>query len=257
MDENTLVISYGSRYGLWIFTLHTDSNTCKGEMIDRGFAATDITCSQDGKVYVTHVYRAIAKTEVRIYTIHNRTKEVWEPNGIKAVRSRDVNIAVNNDFIVMDSGNVVYVFNKDQVMLYNITLNLEGFLGETYLTDTDKMWGVFYAKHHDGRSEWLEQVIAIDLHTQEYNMTRRYVDRRWGEPYGVSGIKPDIVSLSWEGKEVRMYSDTGDFKKRIPIDPPVNGGYIPRHATFKTREGNVLIAFDAAFAKVPIYSFNL
>ena len=255
MDQNTLVVQYFYYLdGLWIYTLNNDSTSCKGEMIDNDFAAHDMSCSQDGKVYVTQ--RTKAKTMIRIYTIHNRTKEVWKTDEIRIEPNRAVNIDVNNDFIVVNYGNIVYVYNKDMLLLYNITLNLAGSLGETYLTDTDKLWGAFY-KQHAGSLDISDEVIVIDLHTQEYNISKGYADNRGGTVNGVSGLKPDIVFMSTYGKEVRMYSDTGVFKERIQIEPTVGGGTLPSLATIRTREGNVLIAFGSDLVEVPVYLFNL
>ena len=246
MDEKTLVVQYLID-GLWMYTLNNDSTFCQGEMIDNDFAGIDVSCSQDGKVYVTG--NAVLKTSVRIYTIQNRTREVLEIDEV--LHKYHVGIAVNNDFIVMDHDNKVFVFNKDMVLLYDITLDRVNFITETYLTDTDKLW--FYAENHPGPYDWSYEVLVFDLHTKEYDISKGHLEISGG----VSGIQPNIVFVNHDTEEIRMYSDTGVFRERIQIDPPVNGTNIHGHAAFRTREGKVLIAIDNHEAKVPIYSFNL
>ena len=234
MDKDTLIVGDHIGQQLVKYTVNTAARTCKGEVMDSGYQPYSVSCSEDGKVYVTdNVKRNILK----IYDVKTGDKEEWE---IKEKPEYYPIISMNNEFIVISSGRFSYVYDKDRVFLYKLTHHqVSQYLRTTYVTDTSVFWG---AEANGGKG-----VVIMNLLTNDTKMSKEFT------PEGVAGTKKGYVYVTDSNRDdVGVYSRDGTFLNHLQIDPPVTAGILMFSGAVRLSDDDALIAFSNWIRDTPI-----
>ena len=237
MDKDTLIIADFNGQQLVKYTVNTTARTCTGEVMDSGYYVYSLSCSEDGKVYVTELTRGKLNINVTVYDVNTGDKEVWDTNVLS--ETDEVDISLNSEFIVISSGNSSYVYNRDRVFQYKVTHHkVKRFFRQTYVTDTSVFWG---AEVNGG-----EGVFIMNLLTNDTQISKEF------RPEAVAGSKKGYVYVTdVNRRDVGVYSPDGTFLHNIYVDPIV-GGDLFYSAAVKLSVDEALIAFSTGNRATPV-----
>ena len=237
MDQDTLIVPNFSGLQLVKYTINRVTRTCTGQVLDSGYRVWSVSCSQGGLVFATE--RTTGVVMVRIYNVSTGHREVWNPS----INSQTgvVHVSLSAEFIVLSAGNVSYVYNKDRVLLYNVTHHqVSVFFIQTYVTDTGVFWGTVYRGF---------KLLIMDLSTKDSKLSTEGIVRA----RGVSGTKNGYVYVTYVNTaDVGVYSADETFLHRLHIDPPPEGGYLYNSGAVRLSPTEDLIAFRTVHEATPI-----
>ena len=209
------------------YTIDRSTNSCSAELLDSGYKAYDASCSTDGKVYVTDV-KASDFVKIRIYDIVRGTMQEWNPT-IPTTRGL-VRIAVNDEFIVINSDNDNYVYDKHRILQYRFQPSLPGvnYFLATYITDNSIFWGVTYS----GR-----QLLIWNLQTNQTHFVPTGVNE-----HSVTGTHNGYIFTSrLKGNTIGVYSLEGSLLHYIPLESKNDN--LAKTAAIKINEKETLLAY--------------
>ena len=211
LDSNT-IIALTDNY-LIKYTLSIPDRVCSGEVLDEGMRADRISCTANGKVYVSLRWRRQGSVMVKIYDVNTGENMVWNAD-IHLVDSGPISVAVSNEYIVIGVHNASYVYNTDHVFLYQRTYLSWGFL-DSYITESKTFWAVTYGVRS----------LLVNLATKKVTIG----DDRVFRATRVSGSKGTVYVMS--GTQLGVYSENGTFHNYLQVNPPretnasYNAGY--------------------------------
>ena len=243
MDKDTLIVGDLSGQQLVKYTIDAAARTCTGQVMDLGYYVHSVSCSEDEKVYVTEYGRGNVK--VRVYNVNTGHKEVWYTNIMSEVDK--VPISLNNELIVISSGNLSYVYNNDQAFLYKVSHpQVIDFFRQTYVTDTGVLWGAGYTGE--------EGVFIMNLLTNDTLISKEGIVR----PDSVSGSKNGYVYVTDRNRaDVGVYSPDGTFLHDLHIDPKVAGGGLYFSGAVRLSYDEALIAFNTGNKETPVAVYKI
>ena len=242
MDKDTLIVADCYGYQLVKYTVNTMARTCTGEVMDSGYKVYSVSCSEDGRVYATE-YK-IGNIVVRVYNVNTGLSEVWDTK----VQSQDgVNaISMNNELIIISSGHLSYVYNKDRFFLYTLTHHqLSYYFRQTYVTDRDVFWG---AEFTGGEGVFIMNLLTNDTVISTDGIVK---------PEAVSGTRFVYVT-DVNHTDVGVYSPDGTFLHYLQIDPPEGGGGLWYSGIIRPSDNEALIAFSTwnIYSPIAVYKTN-
>ena len=241
MDKNTLIV--GDLYGenLVKYTIETTAKTCTGELMDSGYRVQTVTCSDNGKVYVTEYVPGEVK--VRIYDINTGDSELWATNIFST--DGEVYLTLNTEFIVISSNSDTYVYNNKRVHQYNLThVQVPNNFYQTYLTDT----GIFLGTVWKGY-----KLLIMNLDTKYTQISNDGIF----DANSVSGSRNGFVYVTDVNYlHVGVYSRNGMFLHFLDINSPRTGGHLRYSAAIRIRQKE-FIAFSTWNKTVPIAVYRL
>ena len=237
MDQDMLIVADYNGRQLVKYTIDYVTRTCTGQVLDSGYRVRSVSCSQGGLVFATEETTVVVM--VRIYNVSTGHREVW--NTRINTQSEWVHVSLGAEFIVLSAGNVSYVYNKDRVLLYNVTHHqVSGWFYHTYVTDTGVFWGTIWEGY---------KLLIIDLSTKYSKISTEGIVRA----LGVSGTKNGYVYVTYVNRaDVGVYSADGTFLHRLQIDPPPGGGYLYYSGAVRLSPTEGLIAFRTVHDALPI-----
>ena len=219
------------------YTIDSVTRTCTGQVLDSGYEVWRVGCSQGGLVFATEWIAGVVM--VRIYNVSTGHREVWNTS-INTNINR-VYVSLSAEFIVLSAGNVSYVYNKDRVLLYNVTHHqVSAWFLQTYVTDTGVFWGTVFRGY---------TLLIMDLHTKDSKLSTESIVRA----YSVSGTKNGYVYITdLNTADVGVYSADGTFLHLLHIDPPAGGGGLHYSGAVRLSHTEDLIAFGTWNRTTPI-----
>ena len=236
MDKDTLIVANYQGEKLVKYTINTAARTCTGEVMDSGYKAYHLSCSEDGKVYVTELESG--NIIIRVYDENTGHKEVWDTK-IQSENNRPV-ISLNNELIIISTGSLSYVFSKDRVFQYKLTHHqLSKYFRQTYLTDTGVFWG---AEVNGGKGAFITNLLTNDTVISKDVKTEAVAGTRKGYVYVTDYNRADVG----------VYSLNGTFLNHLQIDPPVGGGQLFYSGAVRLSDDEALIAFSTWNGETPI-----
>ena len=231
-----IVADYNGRQ-LVKYTINHVTRTCTGQVLDSGYRLWSVSCSQGGLVFATE--RTAGVVMVRIYNVSTGHREVWNPriNSHTGV----VHVSLSAEFIVLSADNVSYVYNKDRVLLYNVTHHQVSYrFIQTYVTDTGVFWGTVWNRF---------KLLIMNLHTKYSKLSTEGIVRA----YCVSGTRNGYVYITASNYvDVGVYSAEGTFLHLLQIDRPPGGGYLYFSGAVRLSPTEDLIAFGTWDLTTPI-----
>ena len=193
------------------YSINSVTRTCTRQVMDSGYMVSRVSCSQGGLVFVSEKTTGVVR--VRIYSVSTGHKEVWDTN-INS-QSKDVQVSLSAEYIVLSAGNTSYVYNQTRALLYSVThYQVSDRFLQTYVTETGVFWGTF--------SNWpTYKLLTMDLSTK----ARRLSTEGIVSPRGVSGTRNAHVYVTDVIRgDVGVYSADGTFLHLLQIDKPPEGG---------------------------------
>ena len=229
-----IVADYNGRQ-LVKYTIDYVTRTCTGQVLDSGYRVGSVGCSQGGLVFATEWTVGV----VRIYNVNTGHREVW--NTSINTKTGRVHVSLSAEFIVLSAGNVSYVYNKDRVLLYNVTHHqVPGWFYQTYVTDTGVFWGTVW----DGF-----KLLIMNLHTKYSKLSTEGIIKA----YSVSGTRNGYVYITASNYvDVGVYSADGTFLHLLQIDRPPGGGGLYFSGAVRLSPTEDLIAFGTWDLTTPI-----
>ena len=236
MDQDTLIVADYQGRQLVKYTIDRVTRTCTGQVLDSGYRVRSVSCSQGGLVFVTEQTTGVVM--VRIYNVSTGHREVWNTN----INSQSdwVHVSLSAEFLVLSADNVSYVYNKDRVLLYNVTHHqVSRWFFQTYVTDTGVFWG----------TTGVYKLLIMDLHTKDSKLSTEGIVRA----YSVSGTRNGYVYVTYVNRaDVGVYSADGTFLHHLQIDPPAGGGRLHYSGAISLSHTEGLIAFSTWNRTTPI-----
>ena len=219
------------------YTINSVTRTCTGQVLDSGYRVWSVGCSQGGLVFATEWTTGVVM--VRIYNVSTGHREVWNTS-INTNINR-VHVSLSAEFIVLSAGNVSYVYNKDRVLLYNVTHHQVSYqFLQTYVTDTGVFWGTVFR---------IYKLLIMNLHTKDSKLSTEGIVRA----YCVSGTRNGYVYITASNYvDVGVYSAEGTFLHLLQIDRPPGGGYLYFSGAVSLSPTEGLIAFSTLYGAAPI-----
>ena len=237
IDQDTLIVADFNGKQVVKYTLNSVTRTCTGQVLDSGYTASSVSCSQGGLVFATGY--TLGVVIVRIYYVNTGDREVWDTN-INS-QTAEVHVSLSAGFIVLSADNNSYVYSKDRVLLNNVTHDqvAHSFL-QTYVTDT----GVFLGATWPGY-----KLLIMNLDTKHTKISTEGILRA----RGISGSRNGYVYVTAENKtDVGVYLADGTFLHLLYIGPPEGGGGLYYCAAYKHSETEDSIAFGTNNEVKPI-----
>ena len=227
------------RYGeqLVKYTIDRVTRTCTGQVLDSGYRVGSVSCSQGGLVFTTEY--TTGAVMVRIYNVSTGHREVWDTR--INTKSDRVHVSLCAEFIVLSADNVSYVYNKDRVLLYNVTHHqVSHQFYQTYVTETGVFWGTVYEGF---------KLLIMDLSTKDSKLsTEGIVMAR-----GVSGTRNEYIYVTDANTaDVGVYSADGTFLHHLNIGQPPGGGRLFYSGAVSLSHTEGLIAFSTFNRTTPI-----
>ena len=241
LDDKTFIATFVQISQVWKYTVNRPTNSCSGELLDSGYKAFDASCTMDWKVYVTEL-KASDFVKVRIYNIQKRNKQEWDPP-IPTTRGL-VRIAMNDDFIVINSDSDNYVYNKDRILQFRFPLSLGGFeyFLATIITQNDIFWGVTNPGH---------QLLIWNVQTNQTQIAPSGIN----EHSVAVTRKGSVFTYRYRGTSFQVYSPEGSFLYSIPIQSIHNN--LGSGAAFVNSDKENLLAYDSFGSVRRIFIFAL
>ena len=241
-DEDTLIV--GDLHGKQLvkYTTNITEKYCEGVVMDTGYTMNGVSCTQDGKVYVTE-YKP-GNVTVRIYDVKSGYKEVW--NTSINSKSGGVHIAVSDRFIVLSSDRDSHVFNINQTFQYKITHRLvSNYLIQTYISDDSFLWGIAFSGY---------KLLVLNLLTN--NTRTSSVGIVEGD--SISGARNGYVYvIDRKSADIGIYSQDGTFLHYLRIVLPDWARGFFYCAAFRSSEQEAHVAFTTQNNTLPIAIFKL
>ena len=241
MDQDTLIVADYDGKQVVKYTIDYVTRTCTGQVLDSGYRVWSVSCPQGGLVFATE--RTAGVVVVRIYRVSTGHREVW--NTRINTQSGWVRVALGAEFLVLSAGNVSYVYNKDRVLLYNVTHHqVSGRFIQTYVTVTGVFWGTVWEGY---------KLLIMDLSTKDSKLSTESIVRA----RGVSGTSNGYVYVTDVNRaDVGVYSADGAFLHRLNIDPPEGGGGLYWNGAVSLSPTEGLIAFSTGDDATPIVVYK-
>ena len=241
MDQDTLIVADFDGRQLVKYTINHVTRTCTGQVLDSGYRVRSVSCSQGGLVFVTELTTGVVM--VRIYNVSTGHREVW--NTRINSQSIAVHVSLGAEFLVLSAGSVSYVYNKDRVLLYNVTHHQVSVLFyHTYVTDTGVFWGTVWEGY---------KLLIMVLSTKDSKLSTEGIVRAWS----VSGTSNGYVYVTDENHaDVGVYSADGSYLHRLHIDPPEGGGGLFYNGAVRLSPTEDLIAFSTFNRTTPIVVYK-
>ena len=232
MDQDTLIATDYWGKQLRKYTIDYVTRTCTGQVLDSGYSVLSVSCSQGGLVFATGETTGVVM--VRIYNVSTGHRELW--NTSINTNTRWVHVSLSAEFIVLSADNVSYVYNKDRVLLYNVTHHqVSGWFYQTYVTDTGVFWGTVWEGY---------KLLIMDLSTKDSKLSTEGIVSAWS----VSGTRNGYVYVTAENQaDVGVYSADGAFLHLLHIDPPAGGGGLHYSGAVRLSHTEGLIAFYTGY----------
>ena len=235
-DDHTLIaIDLGTR--LYKYTIDIGEKTCTGEMIGSGYISNDVTCTKDGRVYITELTIRNVSVQVRIYNLKTDTTEIWTPN----ITSNFPKITCNDNKIIISSYRESYVYTNNHKFLYKIThTQVENNLVNTYLSPTDIFWGC---------TGFRNNLLIINLLT---NKTKIF----YGNAYAVSGTQEGHVFVTDSGLGgTRVYTHSGVFLHKLQMGLPERS--VGENGAILSKDGQIYMAFRVFNISYPVVIYSI
>ena len=237
MDQDTLIVADNRGRQVVKYTINSVTRTCTGQVLDSGYTVRSVGCSQGGLVFATEETTGVVM--VRIYNVSTGHREVW--NTSINTNINWVHVSLSAEFLVLSAGSVSYVYNKDRVLLYNVTHHqVSVWFLQTYVTDTGVLWGTVWEGY---------KLLIMNLHTKYSKISTEGIVRA----LGVSGTRNGYVYITASNYvDVGVYSADGTYLHHLQIDLPPWGGrlYYSGAVSLSPTEG--LIAFSTFNRTTPI-----
>ena len=235
-DDHTLIaIDMGT--GLYKYTIDIGEKTCTGEMIGSGYIPNDVTCTKDGRVYITELTIRNVSVLVRIYNLKTDTTEIWRPN----ITSSFPKITSNENKIIISSYRESFVYTNNHKFLYKITHSqIERHLVHTYVSPTDIFWGCTRIRN----------LLIINLLTNETKIYE-HVDA-----YGVSGTQEGHVFITGVFGVSKVYNSSGVFLHKFYETIPERSGLNLNDAILY-KDGQIYMAFTVYNASFPLAIYSM
>ena len=237
MDQDTLIAADYGRRQLVKYTIDYVTRTCTGQVLDSGYRVFTVSCSQGGLVFATELTTGVVM--VRIYNVSTGHREVWDTRINTQSDRRHVSLSA--EFLVLSADSVSYVYNKDRVLLYNVTHHqVSGWFHQTYVTDTGVFWGTVW----EG-----DKLLLMNLSTKDSKLSTEGIIRAWA----VSGTRNGYVYVTAENQaDVGVYSADGTYLNPLQIDQPPGGGRLVYSGAVSLSPTEDLIAFGTWYDATPI-----
>ena len=240
MDQDTLIAADWGGSQLVKYSIDRVTRTCTRQvLVDSGYRPSSVSCSQGGLVFVTGYTKGVMR--VRVYNVNTgRREEVWDTNFNS--QSNRVHVSLGAEYIVLSTGNKIYVYNQYRALLYSVTHDQVSRYGfrQTYVTETGVFWGIVYVGY---------KLLIMDLSTKETKISTEGIVRA----EGVSGTSNGYVYVTAENHvDVGVYSADGTFLHLLHIDRPPGGGGLVYSGAISLSNTEDLIAFSTRHETTPI-----
>ena len=236
-NDHTLIVT-DKESGVYKYTIDIGEKTCTGERIDSGYIPNDVSCTKDGKVYITEQTEYNVSVLVRIYNLKTDTTEIWRPN----ITSDFPKITCNDNKIIISSYHESFVYTNNHKFLYKITHSqIERHLLHTYLSPTDIFWGC---------TAFRNNLLIINLLTNETKIYE-HVDA-----YGVSGTQEGHVFITGDFGVSKVYNSSGVFLHRFYKTIPERG-VLNLNDAILSKDGQIYMAFTVYNASFPLVIYSM
>ena len=241
IDKETLVVAQHKNKQLLKVKVNMDTKSCGIEVIDSDMEAWQLSCTKEGRIYVSDFSGANRK--LYIYELKTGDKRIWETQENINILS----IGSNENYVVLNQYYESYVYAKNKTFLFKILhAKLLGQTTDLYITNNDILWGAT-----------TESLVMSNLKTKESKVI--YVNDGVENGWHLSGTSDGHVFVTdFLNQKVGVYLEDGTFLHFLEFDPPEGGSRsLSINDIIELQSGKAILAFEKNTGAIKFYSLDL